>query len=366
MARTVSANLKAHLALETTTLATLWVITRTDGTIFRFTDHDQDLEFESNTYTSEHGYDRTAVKNTATFSTDELDLTGFFNSSSIIQADVRNGLFDFAEVLIMVVNYNSLGDGDMILRRGNMGEVESSPSGKFKVELRGLTQRLTNKFGEKYQAECRADLGDARCTMPIQPAVIVRNTAYAVGDFVRVDTAGGGDQTAYENRIYECTVAGTTHASVQPTFDTTVTNTTVDGTATFKAYEAWTRDAVVASVTDQQIFAITVSESRAADDWYNGGAVYWESGLNSGVAMEIKDWDRTGGDEVTLYLPMAQEVAVADKLTIYPGCDKMWATCIARFAMSGSVNFDGGNYLNFRGEPFLPGRDQIARYPDRK
>lgn len=37
------------------------------------------------------------------------------------------------------------------------------------------------------------------------------------------------------------------------------------------------------------------------------------------------------------------------------GCDKTIATCAARF----------DNALNFRGEPFLPGNDLVARYPSR-
>jgi uncharacterized phage protein (TIGR02218 family) len=37
------------------------------------------------------------------------------------------------------------------------------------------------------------------------------------------------------------------------------------------------------------------------------------------------------------------------------GCDRTIATCAARF----------GNAVNFRGEPFLPGNDLVARYPSR-
>ena len=41
--KTVSAGLEAHLALEATTLATCWKVTRTDGTVYGFTSHDKDL-----------------------------------------------------------------------------------------------------------------------------------------------------------------------------------------------------------------------------------------------------------------------------------------------------------------------------------
>src|SRR5690606_28340960 len=56
------------------------------------------------------------------------------------------------------------------------------------TELRGMTQALSQRIGELYAPECRADLGDHRCKVPIAPPVVERGTAYAVGDTVRVNT----------------------------------------------------------------------------------------------------------------------------------------------------------------------------------
>ena len=94
------------------------------------------------------------------------------------------------------------------------------------------------------QAECRADVGDSRCKIPINPPLVSRDTAYSEGDFVKVitgitDTNGASSAHGlYENIIYEVTTAGTT-ASVQPTYDTTLDQDTTDGTAVLTAYEAW-------------------------------------------------------------------------------------------------------------------------------
>ncbi|MFN7158060.1 MAG: phage BR0599 family protein, partial [Erythrobacter cryptus] len=40
------------------------------------------------------------------------------------------------------------------------------------------------------------------------------------------------------------------------------------------------------------------------------------------------------------------------RIELREGCDHTIATCAARFA----------NAINFRGEPFLPGNDLLARY----
>ncbi|NCP19364.1 MAG: DUF2163 domain-containing protein [Erythrobacter sp.] len=48
-------------------------------------------------------------------------------------------------------------------------------------------------------------------------------------------------------------------------------------------------------------------------------------------------------------------VEVGTRVRLREGCDRTIATCAARF----------GNAVNFRGEPFLPGNDLVARYPAR-
>lgn len=152
----------------------------------------------------------------------------------------------------------------------------------------------------------------------------------------------------YDNRIYECTTAGTTQEWPQPAYDSTVTNTTTDGTAVFTAVEAWTRSGVVATVTNNKTFTVTLTESRAVDDWFNYGVLHWDTGDNQGMAMEVRDWVNSTAT-VTLFLPMNYDVQVGDKFSINAGCDKKGTTC--------KVKFD--NYINFRGFPHIPRQDDV-------
>jgi hypothetical protein len=159
---------------------------------------------------------------------DNLNLEGILDSSKISITDLRAGLFDYAEIRIFMVNYKNLSQGDLKMRRGRLGEVTLTEQGMFRAELRGLTQNLSQRIVEVYQPECRADLGDSRCKVPVDPDLIARDTDYELGDFVKVITDGGATgQAQYENRIYECTTAGPT-GPTQPTFNTTVDATTTD------------------------------------------------------------------------------------------------------------------------------------------
>jgi hypothetical protein len=346
----VSAQLAAHLAGPVTTLATCWSITRRDGAVFRFTDHDRDILFDGNLYLARFGYSRTAVVSDAQLAVDNLDVDGIFDDEAITEEEMRAGLFDYAEVRLFLVNWADPTMGALRLRRGWLGEVVLTEHGMFRTELRGLTQALQQEIGELYSAECRADLGDARCKVPVLPDVILRSTAYTVGALVRVPL--DGTAWPYGAVVFRCTVAGTTDAA-QPAYDATIGASTVDGTATFVAEAALTRPGEVVSVSARTVFLATVAGAAVAADWFAGGVLTWVTGPNAGRAVEVKTWN-VGTGQFELYLAVGYPIEAGHLFTVAPGCDKRFATCKAKF----------GNQLNYRGEPYVPGVDSILSYPD--
>ena len=335
-----------------TTLATCWRITRLDGRELFFTDHDRDLAFEGNVYKASAGYSRTAISNDASLGVDNLDVEGVFDSAAITEEELRAGLFDQAEARIFLVNWADPSMGSLRMRRGWFGEVTLGEQGVFKTELRGMTQALQQRIGELYSPECRADLGDHRCKVPIMPPGIARSSTYAVADVVRVATAGGIGSAVHANRHYRCVLAGIT-AAVQPAYATTVGEETTDGSAVFLAEEAWSRSGLVTEVTDRASFTASIDEPRAIDGWFAGGVLTWETGANAGRSIEVKSWTQATG-QLELFLPMGYAIEIGDAFRTHPGCDKRLDTCIDRFA----------NVLNFRGEPYVPGTDRLMTYPD--
>ena len=350
--KTISTELENHLKSRATSLATLWRVTRIDGTEFFFTDHDADITFDGNIYESSVGYDSSAIDNKSDMSVGNQEITGFMTSDSITVTDLRAGLYDFATILISLINWKDTSQGILKLRKGTMGEViYSEDTGVFTAELRSLTQLYSQVPVESYQAECRADLGDSRCKVDLRPDEVQRGTAYVVGDQVRVEEAAGD----FGDRIFVATIAGTT-AVTEPTYDFTLDAITTDGTAEFKAIEAWVRDAVVTEVTDKKTMKVSFpngADSRAVVDWFKYGLAQWTSGDNDGVAMEISFSDPADGS-INLFLEMPFAISVGDTLELQVGCDKLLSTCINKF----------DNVINFRGEPYVPGQDELLEYPD--
>ena len=290
MPKILTPAMRAHLDEETTRLAAIWRITRKDGAQFFFTDHDRDIVFGGEIYRADAGFERTAIRSDAGFAVDNLDLVGVFAEGGIVEDEVRAGLFDGAEIAISFVSWDDPdGHGEIRLRRGTLGETRLTPQGYFHAELRGLSQPLAQSTLEVFSPNCRADLGDERCKFPIEPPELGRDQAVSAGAFYRIPTAAGTGSARYADRIYEVIEAGTT-ASSQPAYDTAIGATTTDGTATLKAYDSFTRVALVEAVTDHRIFTVSEDLSGFADGWFDEGAITFETGANAGRTIEVKSW----------------------------------------------------------------------------
>ncbi len=164
--KTITPELAAHLAGEVTTLATCWKLTRRDGAVMGFTDHNKDILYLSVTYKAATGFTPTSIEAKDDFSVDNLDVEGMLDSASITEADVMAGKYDFAEIEIFTVNYEDLSQGRLWPKTGWLGEV-TLKRGQFNVEVRGLSQKLSQNIGQVFSPSCRAVLGDNQCKISL-------------------------------------------------------------------------------------------------------------------------------------------------------------------------------------------------------
>ncbi|ARK07421.1 F5/8 type C domain protein [Sphingobium phage Lacusarx] len=87
---------------------------------------------------------------------------------------------------------------------------------------------------------------------------------------------------------------------------------------------------------------------------YIGGSVQFLSGQNTGMTLEVIDFD-DATNTVTMFDAPYYPLAVGDLFKIAQGCPKTPAACKLY-----------NNYVNFRGEPDVPGQDEYLWYPDAK
>jgi hypothetical protein len=284
--KTLSVALKAHIAQAVTTLALCWRIVRTDGQIFGYTSLDADLLISGVTYSSTAGFSRSAITTGSTGQVDNLEVVGFLSETGITKADVENGLFDYAAIHLFGVNWADLTQGTIKLRRGWMGEVSVTPSGAVLAELRGMTQALVQEFGNVWSPLCRADLGDSKCKVPIKPAAWHASTAYASGTYVQALT-----QADDAHRVAIFLSAGGTSGSSEPTWDTTIGNTTSDGTITWTSKQYYRGISSVASSAAQNQFvaAAALSAPAVVGLVTNTAAIGFADNVSGGTTVTISD-----------------------------------------------------------------------------
>lgn len=154
-------DLKAHLAGGATTLCRVWAVTRSDGRVLGFTDHDEGLSFDGIEFAPGSGMTATALAQGTGLAVDNTEAFGALSSDAITEADILAGRFDGAEVRAWLVNWAQVVQRRLLFR-GHLGEISRS-DGSFTAELRGLTEALGAVAGRIFHPRCSAVLGDGSC-----------------------------------------------------------------------------------------------------------------------------------------------------------------------------------------------------------
>ena len=278
--RQVPAAFAAHLQCEATTTCHCWRVTRRDGAVLGFTEHDEDLLFDGTSFLAASGFSASDAEAQAGLAASADEVAGGFSSAAIDEDDLAAGRYDGARVELFLVNW-SAPTQHLLLNVREIGEV-ARVGGQFRAELRSLAHRLSQPQGRVYTRRCDAALGDARCT---------------------VDLA------------------------------------------------LWRAEGAVVSVADRS--HVVVSGLEAFDEgFFERGRISFAGGVHADVETVAKRAD--GRAELTLWLPLEEELAPGAAFEITAGCDKSFATCKARF----------DNHLNFRGFPHVPGADFAYSYAD--
>lgn len=181
--------LDAHLQSGVTTLAWCWRLTRRDGAVYGFTDHDRALTFDGTTFEAASGFTASDIKEGAGLSVANLEVSGALSSETLTDGDLAAGRYDDARIEIYRVNWQDVSQR-VLMRSGSLGEVRRTGSA-FTAEVRGLAHYLQQPKGRLYQFACDADLGDGRCKVNLSsPAFKGTGTVAAVSSPRRFTVTG--------------------------------------------------------------------------------------------------------------------------------------------------------------------------------
>ncbi|MDN7456602.1 DUF2163 domain-containing protein [Burkholderia cenocepacia] len=360
MSRSITTAMAAWLSQDVRTFATCVQVTRGDGAVFGFTDHDTDIVYNGIRYVSSIGYTSSAIEASCDMSTSNLEVDGLLiPGGAVSQADVEAGVWSNAAVLIFGVNYSDLTMGQINLTAGNLGQW-TILDGAWKVELRGLAQMLQQTITEQFSPGCRATFGDSKCAIPggvptsngtvqsiVAPSLAWNDTSLTQTgpNSPFVDTVGHFIPTIAPYQVQVVAPSGSFVA---------------DSSVKDAGGNTWTRlpsgpgQSGAYTVSSGGLYGFDSSNAGAevfinftyAVGYFAYGKVVWTSGQNKGFTSAVKVFSP---GVVTLGLPTPNPIAVGDTYTIYAGCDKQMGTCRDRW----------NNLVHFRGEPYVPGPDTL-------
>ncbi|MBA3588307.1 DUF2163 domain-containing protein [Methylibium sp.] len=279
--KTLTAGLAAHIAGNATSMATCLKLTRTDGLVFGFTNHNSDLPIGGVTYKTAPGAVMTAIDSKAGLQVDNAEMTSFFASAGITEEDIRSGDWDHAAFRLFRVNWADLTMGEEKLLKGRLGEITTHSH--MRVELRGMAAALNANIGRLATPACPYSLGDADCAV------------------VLTDYTAAGEVTAFTDPREFATDLATSSVRLSPS-----------------------------------------ATGVPSHDYFRGGVLTWLTGANSGRRMEVKSYAADG--TIELHLPMYSTIAAADTFSIHAGCGKTReADCRDRF--DNVIRFGGFDLL---------------------
>lgn len=153
--------LASHIGRDVTTVCHCWRLTRRDGAVSGFTDHDLPLTVDGTLFEPRSGFSASEARDTLGLAVDTVDVEGALSSDTIRDEDIAAGLYDGARVETLLVNWRAPGDFAR-LRSATIGKLTRG-EGRFVAELESLMHTLDQSRGRYVTRSCDAELGDARC-----------------------------------------------------------------------------------------------------------------------------------------------------------------------------------------------------------
>lgn len=175
----ISTELLQHLRSGQLSTAICWVIEKRDGTFIRGTEHDRDIVIDAGelagTYRAGANITASTLQSGCDMAPDNLNVDGAIpqvpvDYIDVSVKDIEGGVLRQAGVVVFFVNWHAPNDGQAIMRRGFLGEIQRDSDGRYTTEVRGLAQLLSQQIVETYSERCVVKrFGDARCKLNLAP-----------------------------------------------------------------------------------------------------------------------------------------------------------------------------------------------------
>jgi uncharacterized phage protein (TIGR02218 family) len=238
--KTLTPAFATHISQPVTTLAVCWRIEKNDGALVLGTQHDRDISIATSqhptidltgVYLAQAAITGSDVRSASDMSVDNMEVEGATGAAGGVAVDltvydIEAGTLDNAPVTVFLINWNDPDAGQAILRRGRLGALSRDSDGRYRTEVRGLGQLLSQNVGWVYQETCNVvRFGDSRCQYDVDSiridapvTTVTSNKRFAIAEPVTTPPAGyplggevtfmTGDNEGFIREVKTTTVAG--------------------------------------------------------------------------------------------------------------------------------------------------------------
>ncbi|ESY89017.1 hypothetical protein X739_00485 [Mesorhizobium sp. LNHC220B00] len=350
--RTVPASVVTDINSDAFALASLVLITLSDGTTIPLTEWDVPLDVDMRgggveTYLPFQFQELTAFSAQINAPIDDRDFSIMLGATTITAKDIRRGRLNNATVAIGYVVPTDLANPWFYCTYDlGQSDIKGLVS---RLELMGTEKRLEQPVGVTLGANCYKSYGDLDCGIPTRANVWAATTAYVVEDLVKRLTGSG-------IFWFKATVAGTS-AGTEPTWPTVLGGTVVDGTVTWKAIRARRLIGTVTASADRR--TITATGITVAADYFGEGFVTFQTGANAGDVRRVRSDNGTGA--LILHLGAYDDIGVGDTFEALVGCrHRRQEDCITKHD---NAHNSRTLTLRYGGFDFLAGENITATAP---
>lgn len=166
----ITLNLAQQAAVQAdgTTLARIIALVLTNGVSVYYTDCDTKLIIDGNTYVSDPGVLVSAIEKVLGTAATSLSIDIGFADDGITKTIVEAGLLDNADVTVSIVDWaNEVTVDPILYYRGKCKKAVYKGANYATLDIEPILSNDFTLAQDKLSITCRADLGDAKCTVDI-------------------------------------------------------------------------------------------------------------------------------------------------------------------------------------------------------
>ena len=160
--------MKAAVSSDVTTLCYCWKLTRKDGVVSGFTDHDRVLTVDGVNCKPNSGFTAKEAETALGLKIGNGEIEGALDDAEITASDLSTGVYDGAAIALYLVNWQTPTEF-ALLRMAYIARIEQA-DGVWRAELEGDAADFAVKRGRMFRKGCDAQLGDVNCGVSLDIA----------------------------------------------------------------------------------------------------------------------------------------------------------------------------------------------------